>query len=329
MKGKTRIGVIGLGGISGVHLKNIGLCGRAEIVSVCDIDPEKTKARAKESGAKGYTDFKEMFKKEKIEALCLFTPQMVREEPISICAAKHIPVFTEKPPAADMESGQRIAKLIKESRIINSVGFIFRYLKVVNRARQLLKGRPILAMQLQYLCPMMYPDSRARDFYYKKEVSGGLLIDQAIHLLDFCRFMLGEEIVEVEALGNNILQRKTKDITTEETVIMNLKSSSRSLVSYFHTWTHRGWQSRVEIFAPEARLNLDLFNKKLTGVIDGMEIGFGPEDDGYLNEIVAFFEAVSENKPKKILSTYADSLKTLALAFKINESVEREEVIRG
>ncbi len=77
---------------------------------------------------------------------------------------------------------------------------------------------------------------------------------------------------------------------------MNLKSSSKNLVSYFHTWTHRGWSARAEIFAPDARFNLDLFNKKLTGVIDGMEITYSPEDDGYMNEIVAFFEAVSENK---------------------------------
>ncbi len=193
MKDKIRIGFIGLGNISGVHLKNITGIKKAKITCICDIDNKKAEAKAVELGAKGYTDFREMFKKEKIDALVLCTPQMVREEPIAICAGKHIPVFTEKPPAADMETGYRIAKLIKEAKIICSVGFIFRYLKVVNRVRQLLKGRPILSMQLQYLCPMMYPDSRARDFYYKKELSGGLLIDQAIHLLDFCRFMLGEE----------------------------------------------------------------------------------------------------------------------------------------
>ncbi|MFH0964453.1 MAG: Gfo/Idh/MocA family oxidoreductase [Planctomycetota bacterium] len=60
-----------------------------------------------------------------------------------------------------------------------------------------------MGIRLYYTCPMMYPDCCHKPFFYKKEVSGGLIIDQAIHLLDITRYLLGHKIKEVHAYGAN------------------------------------------------------------------------------------------------------------------------------
>src|SRR5437899_2472067 len=45
---KTRIGIIGCGSVSGVYLPHLSNCPYAELVSACDIKPERAKARAEQ-----------------------------------------------------------------------------------------------------------------------------------------------------------------------------------------------------------------------------------------------------------------------------------------
>ena len=324
---RLKAGVVGLGGISRVHLANLQKIKSVKIVGVCDIDQNRALAVAKEQHCGAYTSCEEMVQ-ESLDMVFLFTPQMVREGPLSICAKRKIPVFTEKPPASDLRTARRIESVIKESRITVSVGFMFRYLKIIEKAEQLLKGRPVLAIQLQYLCPMMYPDSWSRDFFYDRKASGGLVGDQAIHFLDMCRYLLNTEMKEVHAYGANIFQPKTKKITTEETATINMVSKKGTLISYLHTWVHRSWSGRIEIFAPDTQIVLDPFNNKLHGVVDGKKLCFEPHDNGYLSEVKGFINQVRGNRHGSIRSTYADSVKTMALVAGIMDSIDNGRLIR-
>lgn len=323
---RLKAGVIGLGGISAVHLTNLKKIKSVKIVGVCDIDQNRASKVAGEQHCKAYTSYEEMLK-EGLDMVFLFTPQMVREKPISMCAKKNTPVFTEKPPASDLRTARRIESITKKTRLTVSVGFMFRYLKIIEKVEQLLKGRPILTLQLQYLCPMMYPDSRGMDFYYDRKISGGLVMDQAIHFLDLCRYLLRTEIKEVQAYGANIFQAKTKKITTEETVTINMVSKKGTLVSYLHTWIHRGWSGRIEIFAPDAQITLDLFNNKLKGVVDGKQICLAPPDNGYFSELKGFINQV-KNKRGDIRSTYSDSVKTMVLVAGVMDSIDKKKPVR-
>ena len=326
---KLRAGIIGTGGISGAHLGNMKESESAEVVCGCDLNEELVKQKARDFNFKPYTSYEEMLDKEKPDFVILCTTQVVRKEPITACAKRGIPVFTEKPPASDSKTAEEIDKIIKEKKLAVSVGFVFRYLKIVNKAMELLKNRPILILQVQYLASMMYPDSRAKDYYYKRELSGGMIGDQGIHMLDLCRYILQDEIDEVQAFGANVMQPKTKDITTEESAIINLHSTRGALVSYMHTWTHRNWGGKMEIFAPDARLELDLFARKMTGTIDGVDICFVPQEHAgfHFSELDEFARYVKDGSGK-ILSTFSDSIKTMVLTETVLKSIDDGAVIK-
>ena len=317
------VAIIGTGGISGAHLNGLTAMDGVTISGVCDIDDSNARKAADRTGAQVFADFNEMLDKVACDAVFLFTPQMVREAPIAACARRKLPVFTEKPPAFDLETGGRIANVIGDSGIMVSVGFLFRYLKIVERTLQLIGERPIFAMRLLYGCPMMYPDGRGKLFYYQKEVSGGLIVDQAIHLLDITRYILGDEIGEVHAYGANILQPKTAEITTEETVAMNMRSATGVPVSYFHTWTRRKWVAEVEVLAEDACIKLDMFGNSLAAEVDDMTVSYAPGDDCMVTEDRVFLDAVAANAPEMIRSTYPDSLRSLALALTLSRAAER------
>ena len=319
---KLKAAVIGTGNISHAHLTRLAEMDNVDIAAVCDVEEALARKAAELAGGEVFTDFNEMLDEVACDAVFLFTPQMVREAPIAACAERKLPVFTEKPPAFDLQTGQRIERIIKDSGIMASVGFLFRYLKIIERTLKLIDQRSLLAIRMHYACPMMYPDGRNKPFYYKKEVSGGLIIDQAIHLLDIMRFLLGHEIKEIHAYGANILQPKTTEITTEETVIMNMKSVKGVPVSYFHTWTRRKCVAEVEVFARDAYISLDMFAATLNGEVDDMTVCYGPKDDAMTTEDRVFLDAVSANAPATIRSTYSNALQSLALALALSQAAE-------
>src|SRR6478609_5861752 len=45
---RIRVGVIGCGSVSGVYLPHLAKCPHVELVSTCDIIPERAKARAEQ-----------------------------------------------------------------------------------------------------------------------------------------------------------------------------------------------------------------------------------------------------------------------------------------
>ena len=51
---KIKVGIIGCGSVSGVYMPHLSKCPYAEIVSVCDIKPERAQQRAKEFNIKNY-----------------------------------------------------------------------------------------------------------------------------------------------------------------------------------------------------------------------------------------------------------------------------------
>ena len=74
---KTRVGIIGTGGISHCHMsgyKKLEADGRVEIVACCDIDEAKLNAYCDKYGvAKRYTDCREMMKNEQLDCVSVCT----------------------------------------------------------------------------------------------------------------------------------------------------------------------------------------------------------------------------------------------------------------
>jgi len=320
--GKTRIGVIGTGGISGVHLNNLSKLKRVELVGVCDIAPGKAEAVARERGGRPYLQFEEMLDKEKPELVLLLTPQTVRHDPIEACAERGIPMFIEKPPAKNMAEARKCSAVVRQHKLLNSIGFVLRYKQVVTRARELLKGRRIHIIRMRYYAPMILQYEKYSPFYFLNEVSGGMLVDQALHFIDLARYIVGAEIDEIHGVGSNLARPKSKEITTPENVVLNLRFTDGTVGTHTHTWAFENWLGEIEVVSPRARLLLDVFNGKLTGTLDGMNIEYNQNDDAYVTELEVLLDAIRTGDRSGVLSDYDDAVKTLGVCVAGNRSIE-------
>ena len=106
---KTRVAVIGAGGIAGAHLRAYASqAERCQIVGVADIDEKVARSRTEEHGGQAFADGVTMLEQLLPDAVSICTPPKFRI-PFVEAAAKHgIAVLCEKPPARTLAETQAI-----------------------------------------------------------------------------------------------------------------------------------------------------------------------------------------------------------------------------
>lgn len=321
-----RVGFIGTGGIAQRHIQSLERlgAGRARIAAFCDTVVEKAQQEARGHGGAAYADFAQMLHAEALDAVFLCTPPFVRAEPIEAVAARGLALFCEKPPAFDAAQGRRALAAIGAAGVVSNVGFMYRWLKIVDRAKELMMSRRLAAVRSAFLCGPAVEDNLP-PWFYLKERSGGPVMDQAIHVLDLHRHLAGE-VASVHALGNNQIRAKSETFTIEDTYTLNLAFESGAIASHTHSWACKPGLGQVELISDGARLVIDLFANRLTGIVDGAPLDYAPGDDPYLTEVDHFLAAVERRDPGDLRSPYADAVRSCAVSWAALRSVETGRV---
>ncbi len=111
---RIRVGVIGCGSVSGRYFPHLSECPYAELVSACDIIPERAASRAKEFNVPNqYPHIDKMLAGAEFDLLVNLTDMQEHEHlnREAIAAGKHI--WSEKPIANTLEAGQAILEQAK------------------------------------------------------------------------------------------------------------------------------------------------------------------------------------------------------------------------
>jgi len=126
---KTKVGIIGLGGIAQlVHLPILNKQANVSIEAICDL----TKSRLKSVGdkyniSKRYLDYNELLALEEIEAVIIATPTNTHSE-IALEALKAgKDTLVEKPMARTSEEAKRIHEAAKKYKKHLMIGMNLRY----------------------------------------------------------------------------------------------------------------------------------------------------------------------------------------------------------
>ena len=126
---KLRIGIIGTGGISNVHMGGYKANPeRCEVVAVCDLDAEKVKAYAEKYGVPAYyTDYSEMLAKEHLDAVSVCTWNASHKGAAIAALKAGCKVICEKPMAMSAEEGEEMLRVSKETGNLLMLGFVRRF----------------------------------------------------------------------------------------------------------------------------------------------------------------------------------------------------------
>lgn len=327
-----KLGIIGAGHIFWFsHQKNLAQMEGVEVVAVCDPSEESRKRAEDEVGARTYADIDSMLAAEtELDALLNFSPPFVRKQAIEAAIKLNVPIFVEKPVAGTVKEAKEILALLEANPVPTAVGFMFRYMPVVANFVELLKGKQIIHINSEFFCPAITQWGMP-DWFLKKEISGGPVVDQAIHLLDLIRYLAGD-IDAVMSFEANVIRKKDEGCTIEDSSSTILKFANGATGSHIHNWVHDVYSGSITIRTEHDRLTLDLVENTLTGEVGGEAVSFEApaeevEKNDHYREVDVFLDAVRSGDFSKVKSDYADATQSLAAAEAVNNTMASGQVV--
>jgi predicted dehydrogenase len=199
-----KVAVIGVGSMGKNHARVYTELPEAELVAVADCDPQAGAVIGRRTGARTYTNYKEMLVSEQPQAVSIAVPTALHEEIAAAALQAGAHVLIEKPIAASVEQGRRLIDLAQQVGRQLMVGHIVRF----NPAIQALKVR-LAAGELghifQIVCRRVGPFPA-----HVKDV--GVVTDLAPHDLDLMRYLTGLEPLSIYAQTQQRLHATHEDL---------------------------------------------------------------------------------------------------------------------
>ncbi len=312
-----RIGVIGAGKM-GTELTALAERAGAKIVAVHDIQLEAAeKLAAKRKGAIATTEFNKLFEVP-MDGLLLCTIPSVRIEPIDRACKKKIHLLIEKPPAYNLIEGRECLAAIKKSGIMAAVGFQLRYEPRYERLKQLIEGHDVHMARTVFAIRIYPADSQMpfSPWYLQKKISGGPITDQAIHLLDCVRFVLGNpKPTRAAAIGIKNMSTEQTEFDAENAVQLMYELDNGIIGVHTNHCGHERFYVDLELIGPHLRLKANATDQTIRGIIDGKKVNenFPNQNKLGLNKVDAWLKAIDTGNRGYIRSDYAEALNTQAL----------------
>lgn len=189
---KINIGIIGTGNISGAHIAAYGKLPDISVKAACDINRQRVADYCEKHGVTDqYTDYRELLKDRTIDAVSICTWNNSHAE-IAIAALKAgKDVLCEKPLAMNTSQALEIQKAAKESGKLCMVGFVRRFAASTEVAKDFIKNGRLGGIYYAKTGCIRRNGNPGGWFSDKSKSGGGPLIDLGVHMIDLCRYLMG------------------------------------------------------------------------------------------------------------------------------------------
>lgn len=185
-----KVGLVGVGGISGAHIPAWQSMEDVELVALCDVRPEQM---TRYPELRQYTDMDDMLAKEQLDILDICLPTYLHADAAVKAMERGIHVLSEKPVSLKAEDVHRLYETAKRNNVRFMVAQVLRfwpeyiYLKEIydsGRYGKLLSGR---------MARLGHMPGWSWDNWMKDESRSGLVpFDLHIHDLDFMVYTFGK-----------------------------------------------------------------------------------------------------------------------------------------
>ncbi|MBM3813181.1 MAG: Gfo/Idh/MocA family oxidoreductase [Acidimicrobiia bacterium] len=218
------IGVVGVGNRGSYLARLVSQNAGARVAAISDVNPERMDQVRKGLGAQSpevFADYRKLLDA-KLDAVIIATPVFLHAEHFeaAIKSGKHI--YIEKPAASSIADCKRIMQLADgaDRRIHISFGFQRRYGYVYQQAKKALDSGAIGRIRwanIQFVKseggrtgPSTRPatmEEKIRRWGAWRELSGDLIVENNIHLIDVMNWFLGARPLKAIGTGGRTLER--------------------------------------------------------------------------------------------------------------------------
>jgi len=309
---EPRLVLIGAGWISGYHLAALDRLGRTCLVGVASARLESARATAEPRAAAAYViaDLERMLDEQRPDIAYLSVPPTAAVAVLERLIERGIPFLTEKPlSATDAAGPARIAAAVADRGLVAAVGYHLRGLEALAEVRERLAANPAHLFTSRWLC-----DTPGPAWWRREELGGGQVIEQATHFYDLARSLVGEATV-VGAVSTQEVPFVPAGVDVVDATAAVLRFESGAVGTFANSRRLASAVIEVELAASDLLITI----RKLDDAQTSWEVVFDdgksrrtvpPGRDPYEVQAEAFLDAVEAGDPTRVLSTYADALKT-------------------
>ena len=183
--------LIGAGFFSRNHLHAWADVDGAEITAICDRDPARAKAAAREFGIAAWHTDAAVLTAADFDFVDICTTMETHEALVSLAVDAGVPVIVQKPFAPDIATCLRIEAQARENGVRVMLHENFRFQKIFRRLRAILDSGEIGAVTFGRLSWRNDIDVYTNQPYLLK-TERFMIMDVGIHMLDVARFLLGD-----------------------------------------------------------------------------------------------------------------------------------------
>lgn len=278
---RVGIGVIGLGRMGRVYATHTARqIEGADLRVVADPDPttlDDFSARA--PGVRAVADYHDLLTDPRVQAVIIASPTSTHAEVVREAAQAGKAIFCEKPLALTLAATDEAIGAVERAGVPLQVGFMRRFDRGYVEARRKINagviGQPVMIRSIG-----RDPHRTSLEFA-NPAVSGGLIVDMAIHDFDSLRWLMDDEIERVYAEAASLVYPELASVGDVDTATINVRFARGGLGNVE--------VSRTAIYGYDIRC-------EVVGALGTLEIGYLRETpvlllnrDGVTHDVVPHF----------------------------------------
>lgn len=205
------VGIVGVGMVAATHAKAVlEIPDQIRVEGVFARSPERRRAFAERYGFPEAASLEALIGNPEIGAVIVLTPPNARREIVQACAVAGKSVLLEKPVERGTRSAREIVGIADAAGITLGVVFQNRFRPGAQALKRLANEQSLgriatVQVVMPWWRPQAYYDEPGRGTLARD--GGGVLINQAIHMLDLALWIAGP-VEEVQAMaGTSLLHR--------------------------------------------------------------------------------------------------------------------------
>jgi myo-inositol 2-dehydrogenase/D-chiro-inositol 1-dehydrogenase len=319
----TRIALLGAGRIGQVHARAVSSVPTAKLVAVADPVTKNAKLVQDQYDCDIRT-IDQILLSDDVDGVVICTPTDTHADLIERFAKVGKAIFCEKPVDLDISRVQACLAVVEEESATLMVGFNRRFDPDFQALKSSIDAGQIGEVEM---VTIISRDPEAPPYEYITR-SGGIFRDMMIHDFDVARWMLGEEVVSVQAAASVLTDPnigKYGDFDSANTILKTASGKHCSITNSRRA--SFGYDQRIEVHGSTGCVAVDNHHQSRINVANAQGYTKPPLLDFFMSRYVAAYSAEIEHFVECLASGSQphtdgyDGLMSLALAEAALESV--------
>ncbi len=220
-------------------------------------------------------------------------------------------LFIEKPLSHNLDKVYKLQEIVEEKKLKCGIGFQMRFSSVIQKIKQMVESmefRNIYRIEVNH-CNSIYNWTKGRnlkkDFYILSDNYGGLLLNQAVHEIDYLTYLFGTHY-PISAIYGNILGFEVEDTIS---IMSNLETVGACIPIIIN----------LDFLSSIPRRDITIHGMNKTQTFNLMSNNFVEWNNLFVEEMKAFI-GLLEGKKDERLATLEDGISSLEYVMDIKDN---------